>query len=134
MQLLLKHVSRSGPAPHPPPFPYYGMSTIACSLLPIEMTCVGSPGHTTSVSHFLCPTFSSLFSSSLKQGSVFSVSAAMSTLEALSQMARDHKSSLGVVDPATGQLISNLSVSDLRSVGALVGCAGSVTGVLLCVQ
>jgi hypothetical protein len=38
----------------------------------------------------------------------------MSTLEALSQMARDHKSSLGVTDPANGQLISNLSVSDLR--------------------
>jgi CBS domain-containing protein len=38
----------------------------------------------------------------------------MSTLEALSQMARDHKSSLGVTDPANGQLIGNLSVSDLR--------------------
>lgn len=52
----------------------------------------------------------------LVQGSVFSVPANMPTLEALSQMARDHKSSLGVTDPASGQLISNLSVSDLRCV------------------
>jgi len=48
------------------------------------------------------------------QGTVFSIPASMSTLEALSQMARDHKSSLGVVDPTSGELISNLSVSDLR--------------------
>lgn len=48
------------------------------------------------------------------QGKVFSVSAAMSTLEALSQMARDHKSSMGVIDSATGVLVGNLSVSDLR--------------------
>lgn len=53
-------------------------------------------------------------SSVLLQGTVFSVPAAMSTLEALSQMARDHKSSMGVTDPATGVLIGNLSVSDLR--------------------
>lgn len=45
---------------------------------------------------------------------MYCVPANMSTLEALSQMARDHKSSLGVTDPANGQLISNLSVSDLR--------------------
>jgi CBS domain-containing protein len=45
---------------------------------------------------------------------VFSVPASLSTLEALSQMARDHKSSMGVTDPATGKLIGNLSVSDLR--------------------
>jgi len=50
----------------------------------------------------------------LDDGSVYCVPANMSTLEALSQMARDHKSSLGVTDPANGQLISNLSVSDLR--------------------
>jgi CBS domain-containing protein len=48
---------------------------------------------------------------------VYCVPANMSTLEALSQMARDHKSSLGVTDPASGQLIGNLSVSDLRWVG-----------------
>jgi CBS domain-containing protein len=50
----------------------------------------------------------------LDDGTVFSVSAGMSTLEALSQMARDHKSSMGVTDPHTGVLIGNLSVSDLR--------------------
>lgn len=50
----------------------------------------------------------------LDDGKVFSVAASMSTLEALSQMARDHKSSMGVVDPASGVLIGNLSVSDLR--------------------
>jgi hypothetical protein len=38
----------------------------------------------------------------------------MTTLDALSQMARDHKSSMGVTDPASGNLIGNLSVSDLR--------------------
>jgi hypothetical protein len=54
------------------------------------------------------------FSVAVLQGSVYCVPANMSTLEALSQMARDHKSSLGVTDPANGQLISNLSVSDLR--------------------
>jgi hypothetical protein len=55
---------------------------------------------------------------------VYCVPANMSTLEALSQMARDHKSSLGVTDPASGQLIGNLSVSDLRWVGGWVahGC------------
>jgi CBS domain-containing protein len=50
----------------------------------------------------------------LDDGTVYCVPANMSTLEALSQMARDHKSSLGVTDPASGQLIGNLSVSDLR--------------------
>lgn len=45
---------------------------------------------------------------------MYCVAANMSTLEALSQMARDHKSSLGVTDPINGQLIGNLSVSDLR--------------------
>lgn len=63
-----------------------------------------------------------------QQGTVFSVPANMSTLEALSQMARDHKSSLGVTDPSTGQLISNLSVSDLRWVW--VCCVLGVLGVL----
>lgn len=48
------------------------------------------------------------------QGSVYTAPASMSTLEALSQMARDHKSSMGVTDPASGNLIGNLSVSDLR--------------------
>jgi CBS domain-containing protein len=50
----------------------------------------------------------------LDDGSVYTAPASMSTLEALSQMARDHKSSMGVTDPASGNLIGNLSVSDLR--------------------
>lgn len=50
----------------------------------------------------------------LDDGKVFSCSAAMSALEAFSQMARDHKSSMGVVDPASGRLLGNISVSDLR--------------------
>ena len=45
---------------------------------------------------------------------MYTAPASMSTLEALSQMARDHKSSMGVTDPASGNLIGNLSVSDLR--------------------
>eukprot|EP00879_Flechtneria_rotunda_P011883 GHRR01012412.1.p1 GENE.GHRR01012412.1~~GHRR01012412.1.p1 ORF type:complete len:166 (+),score=65.08 GHRR01012412.1:1775-2272(+) len=48
------------------------------------------------------------------QGKVFSVQASMTALEALSQMARDHKSCMGITDPQTGQLLGNISVSDLR--------------------
>ncbi|KAF8072382.1 CBSCBS2 [Scenedesmus sp. PABB004] len=50
----------------------------------------------------------------LDAGKAFSVPASMTALEAFSQMARDHKSSVGVVDPAGGKLLGNLSVSDLR--------------------
>lgn len=69
--------------------------------------------------HSLC-----VFPAERVQGTVYCVAANMSTLEALSQMARDHKSSLGVTDPTNGQLIGNLSVSDLRCVPGARVCVG----------
>lgn len=54
----------------------------------------------------------------LDAGAVFTVPATMTTLEAFGRMGRDHKSALGVVDPASGVLIGNLSVSDIRGLDA----------------
>lgn len=49
---------------------------------------------------------------------MFTVTADTPTLEAFSMLARDHKSALGVTDPASGKLIGNLSVSDIRGLKA----------------
>ncbi|PNH12790.1 SNF1-related protein kinase regulatory subunit gamma-1-like [Tetrabaena socialis] len=50
------------------------------------------------------------------EGSVFTVHASATALEAFHHMALDHKSCLGIVDN-TGKLIGNVSVSDLRFLG-----------------
>ncbi|EFJ45381.1 hypothetical protein VOLCADRAFT_109874 [Volvox carteri f. nagariensis] len=50
------------------------------------------------------------------EGSVFTIHASASALEAFHHMALDHKSCLGIVDN-TGKLIGNVSVSDLRFLG-----------------
>ncbi len=51
------------------------------------------------------------------QGSVFTIHAGKTALEAFHHMAVDHKSCLGIVDDE-GRLIGNVSISDLRAVGA----------------
>lgn len=48
------------------------------------------------------------------EGSVFTVAASASALEAFHHMAMDHKSCLGIVD-AAGKLIGNVSLSDIRA-------------------
>ncbi|KAG2498893.1 hypothetical protein HYH03_003084 [Edaphochlamys debaryana] len=50
------------------------------------------------------------------EGSVFTIHASATALEAFHHMAVDHKSCLGIVDN-TGKLIGNVSISDLKFVG-----------------
>nr|AAA96956.1 protein kinase [Chlamydomonas reinhardtii] len=51
------------------------------------------------------------------EGSVFTIHASATALEAFHHMALDHKSCLGIVDN-TGKLIGSVSISDLRFVGS----------------
>lgn len=51
----------------------------------------------------------------MDDGACLTVPATLPALEALGFMARDHKSSLGLVDG--GKLVANLSVSDIRGLG-----------------
>ena len=54
----------------------------------------------------------------LDVGAAVTVPATTRVLEAFGHMARDHKSSLGVTDPATGAVIGNLSASEIRGLAA----------------
>ena len=48
------------------------------------------------------------------QAAAETVPATETALQVLTDMWRDHKTCMGITDPATGDLVGNMSISDLR--------------------